>query len=379
MTSLTISLSAVAQSGQAVEAAVQDSAASARSLRVAEALQYLGPFPLFACFLSSVTPAVAAVDESGSPRSDWDEALLDPLRRAALDGEEASLEQPSGLPITGPLVVAPISIRGRHFGALAVGASAGESDSLQGALSLVASRLAAALLLSEELGHGEAQRRDWLASVAETTSIVAHEFNNFLNGMMLHLALMRQDAPKQMAAELDVMKRLASDAASLVKRLQQYNSRRRGPLTPTDLNAAVRRVLDRRPMPASVTALTLDLVEGLPPVQASTSELDRLLDLLLRQAGGAMESRPGPITVRTAAAARKVVLRFEDNGPNIDAEAMAKLFEPFYLARPGTEEPGLALCHTLARRLHANIRAENRPEGGVAFIVEFTPVATPAS
>ena len=44
----------------------------------------------------------------------------------------------------------------------------------------------------------------------------------------------------------------------------------------------------------------------------------------------------------------------------------------------GTPEPGLALVHTLARRLHASIRAENRPGGGVAFILEFTPAA-PAS
>jgi signal transduction histidine kinase len=274
------------------------------------------------------------------------------------------------------LCTAPIVFQDRRYGVLALGTARNGADEVQASLDLVANRLAAQLH-AQDSNHADVERGEWLANVSETTSIVAHEFNNFLNGMMLHLALLKQEAPKSISAELDVMKRLAMDAATLVKRLQEYNGRRRPTLMATDLNDAVRDAIDRMPLPPGVAGINYHLAENLPRVGSGRRELDRLLALLMRQAGASMQAKPGAVIIRTEMAGRKVVLRFEDNGPSLNADALNRIFEPFFTARPGAEEPGLALCHTLARRLHAGIRAENRPEGGVAFILEFTPIVIP--
>jgi signal transduction histidine kinase len=381
MATATVSLAAVAHSGRAVEVAVQSSAAdvSQRAGRVAEALQYLGPFPLFACLLTAGKPRLAVLDDSGSLRHDWEDPLAEILRvwaERADDAKATSTAAPAGLP-PGRLLGAPIVFQGYRYGVLALGVPPGESDGAETSLGLVAAHLAAHLYGAEANGSSEdAERTEWLGNIAETTSLVAHEFNNFLNGIMLHLALMRQEAPQQMSAELDVMKRLATDAAGLVRKLQQFNGRRRPTLAPTDLNEVVREALARSPLPAGIAGINDALADDLPLVQAARGELIRILGLLLRQAAGAMQSKPGPLTLRTESTGRKVVLRFEDSGPPLSPEALPKVFEPFFLARPNAEEPGLALCHTLARRLHANMRAENRPEGGVALILEFTPTAT---
>jgi signal transduction histidine kinase len=373
----TISLSAVAQSGRAVEAVAQSGSADRAQLspRIAEALQYLGPFPLYACLLvGPESPSLSALDESGSPRPDWEPALLKVLRgEAPRNGEP--ITPADGLP-GDYLCVAPVVFQNRRYGALALGSARGGAEEVQASLDLVAQRLAAQLQ-AQDHGQADAERSEWLANVSETASIVAHEFNNYLNGMMLHLALLKQEAPKAMSAELDVMKRLAMDAAALVKRLQEYNGRRRPTLMSTDLNDAVRDALDRIPLPPGVAGINYHLAENLPRVGAARREFGRLLALLMRQAGAAMQAKPGPIIIRTEAAGRKVLLRFEDSGPSLESDVLTRIFEPFFIARRGTEEPGLALCHTLARRLHAGMRAENRPEGGVAFILEFTPAVTP--
>jgi signal transduction histidine kinase len=371
-------LSALLRSGQTLESALRASAAdhSQRPRLLAEALRSLGVFPAYACLLSS--DGIAALDGSGTLHADWGESLrktLESWAQSGADGEPSVLVKPPGLATS--LIGVPLIARGWRFGAVAVGCDSKE-ENVAAVLALFAGKLAAQLALEEQRGGSEEiERQQWLASVSETTSIVAHEFNNFLNGMMLHMALIQQGAAREMTRELDVIKRLATDAANLVKKLQQYNSRQRSPLAPTDLNATIREAFAGREPPPSVTEIDLELAENLPPVQATRRDLGRLLDLLFRQSAAAQDGKPGPIRVCTDGGGRKPILRFEDSGPPIDAESLSRVFEPFFVARPGTPEPGLALCQTLARRLQASVRVENRPEGGVAFILEFAP-STPA-
>src|SRR5262245_8113388 len=98
MASRTVSLSAVVQSGRAA-----DSAASAtgpdQALHVAEALQYLGPFPAYACLLLNPGSLhLAVLDDTGSVRKDWDEDVRDSLRGCSLEddvGATSSLPAPA--------------------------------------------------------------------------------------------------------------------------------------------------------------------------------------------------------------------------------------------------------------------------------------------
>jgi signal transduction histidine kinase len=346
-----------------------------RPEKLAAALGGFRGHALYACLLlQDDQPDVAALDEKGKLQAAWAKSLREPLLQQLEPGANGHAGVPAGLPPMEYLVSVPIRHDQRVYGALAVGAAAADEAVVTSLLQLIAAHLAQALYLEGELGGPEdVERRQWLGFVSETTSIVAHEFNNFLNGIMLHVALLKQEAPQQMIEELDVVKRLATQAANLVKRLQQYNGQRRLPLEPTDLNHAIEDTLARLALPKGVTAVHRELASGLPRIQATRRDLARLLELLFKQAGAAMEARPGPVKILTQPGIRKVELHFADSGPGVEAEVLPRLFEPFFLARPGAEEPGLALCHTLARRLHASLRAENRPQGGLTFVLEFTP------
>jgi signal transduction histidine kinase len=215
------------------------------------------------------------------------------------------------------------------------------------------------------------QRQAWLNNVSELTAIVAHEFNNFLNGILLHIAVLKQAAPKELAAELDVIRTLGNNAAALVKQLQKYNSKYRGSVQAVDLNAVVEEALKARQARQPELRLQLQFEPGLPPVQGKPAELGRLVNLLLDQAVAATAPQAGEIAVQTRRAGNRVLLRVEDQGPSIDEALLPKVFEPFAVIRPGGDEAALAVAHTLARHMHAALRAENRPGGGVAMVVEF--------
>src|SRR5207248_9006593 len=129
-------------------------------------------------------------------------------------------------------------------------------------LDACASRLAAGLAAEAAGDPTERERLAWLGNISELTSIITHEFNNVLNGMLLHIAVIKQEVPPEIVPELDVIRGLGINAAALIKKLQQYNGKRRVALTAVDLNEAVREVLAGHPK----LKLDVELASDLPPV-----------------------------------------------------------------------------------------------------------------
>jgi len=126
----------------------------------------------------------------------------------------------------------------------------------------------------------------------------------------------------------------------------------------------------------------------LPMVLANRGGLQQVLRNLIENA------------VRHAAAARwvgarsKVVpfagkvlveIRIEDLGPGIDSVDLPNLFKPFYRGRNAQAAGirgnglGLHLAHERVKAMGGSIHAENRPEGGAAFVVRLPAAREDAS
>jgi signal transduction histidine kinase len=71
-------------------------------------------------------------------------------------------------------------------------------------------------------------------------------------------------------------------------------------------------------------------------------------------------------------------LRVQDSGPGIPAEALDKVFEPFYSTREGGLGLGLSLCETLAVGMGAHLSAANRTTQGAEFTLHM-PLTSPAA
>jgi signal transduction histidine kinase len=217
--------------------------------------------------------------------------------------------------------------------------------------------------LVEELA-GQAR----LADFGELAGPVAHELNNFLNLVLLHVAVLEPEVPPGLRHELAEIRRQGASAGALVKQLQQ--SPRRPPVwQPVDLNRVVRQVVAAGRLAPGGAAVQLALAPVLPPVLGSVTDVERLVTFLLTNAAAAAAG--GSVHLRTEAAADKVVLRVEDTGPAVAAETLHRLFEPGHAGREGTSSLELAACERLARRLRGRIWGESRAEGGLVVTVEL--------
>jgi C4-dicarboxylate-specific signal transduction histidine kinase len=239
--------------------------------------------------------------------------------------------------------------------------------------------------------------QDWMANLGTLAGPVTHEFNNYLNVILLQVAMLEQELAGKRRGELTVIRQQGKSVAELVRQWQQYRYRQPPALQAVDLNRVVRQVteaLDREPpafgelrirlapaggagppeaeVPGVWVRLALDA--QLPPVSATVADLQRLVRFLVMNAAAAIMSAPGLVTVQTQAADGKVLLRVEDNGPPVEPARLAEFFEPTVALREGANRLELATAKTLAyRRLQGAIQAENRPEGGVAVTVTLRP------
>lgn len=288
----------------------------------------------------------------------------------------------------------------RDHGTLAVALPAGGGDEPRRVLGLLARHLALQLDL-------EAQRREqdglrtavaeqaWSANLGALASPVTHEFNNFLNVVLLQVALLERDSSEKRRGEFQVIRQQGKAIAELVRQWQQYRYRQQPAAQPVEVNGVVREAVEAlsREEPAfgearirlapsagkgkpggSEVWVCLDLAADLPPVLGTYLDLLRLVRFLVANAVAATAVPPGTILIRTEMSEGQVVLRVEDSGPAIDADLLPQVFEPLVAAREGPNRLEMATCKTLAqRRLQGNIHAENRPEGGVAIVVSLKP------
>jgi signal transduction histidine kinase len=103
-----------------------------------------------------------------------------------------------------------------------------------------------------------------------------------------------------------------------------------------------------------------------------------VLNLVVNALRSVPEGQPERHTVRIETRFREgmVVLRVEDDGPGVAADALPHLFDPF--APPRAEragvELGLAVTHQLVARHRGRIDVESS-SGGTTFCVELPPAA----
>src|SRR5262249_28231911 len=92
----------------------------------------------------------------------------------------------------------------------------------------------------------EAQVRElaWSANLGALASPITHELNNFLNVVLLQVAVLEQDLPAKRPGGLTGIRQQGKAVAELVRQWQQYRFRQQSTLQPVDLNEVVRRVAE---------------------------------------------------------------------------------------------------------------------------------------
>jgi two-component system NtrC family sensor kinase len=145
----------------------------------------------------------------------------------------------------------------------------------------------------------------------------------------------------------------------------------------SDLHAAIDDVLEIMAYELRTSDITVvrEFAPNVPGVMADVHQLQQVFVNILSNARQAIEpvQREGKIIIRTRHADGKMTIEFEDNGPGIRPENLARIFDPFFTTKPVGKGTGLglSLCYGIVQEHGGKITARSEPGQGAAFAIEL--------
>ncbi len=305
--------------------------------------------------------------------------------RIALDvGEELVHFRNPHLPHTRSEMALPLAVGAHVIGALTVQSveEAAFSDEDIASLQAMADQLAVAIrnamLLRElEAAHAELVRTKTFEAIATATTEAIHWIGNKALPISVSVARLRSDLDDLAAADPEAVASmredlaLIEDSARVIASVQEHligPAREKAP-RPTMLDDLLLDAVTRLGVPDDVVVCSL--APDLPLGLADTTQLDRALGYVLKNAVEAMEGSERPqimVEVAPAEEPEYVVVRITDSGPGIPEEELDKIWAAFYTTK-GNKHAGLGLSAALQilRQIDGRIVVANAPQGGAVF------------
>lgn len=224
-----------------------------------------------------------------------------------------------------------------------------------------------------ELRESQAQviRAEKMAAVGRLAASVAHEVNNPLQAITLHLQLFAEEGLSQAGdAQLAIVQQELARIAGIVQRLLEFQRPKDGRRSTQEVAVLLDDVLALagKQLQRSGVDVTCEIVAGLTPVMAVGDQLKQVfLNLVLN----AVEAMPGggELTIHGWGSNGLVLVSIADSGKGIAPEDMAQLFEPFFSTKHTGSGLGLAVSQEIITHHGGTITAANQSNGGAIFTI----------
>ncbi len=239
--------------------------------------------------------------------------------------------------------------------------------------------------LEEQVLQGEK-----MEAIGRLAGGVAHDFNNLLTVILGYAELLSQSQldPEALQAHLDPI-RSAADRASLLTN-QLLSLSRKEPQRPTTLNlndVVIAQATMLKPVVGDHIELVTRIDPALGPIKADPAQLEQLFLNLAINAREAMDHH-GTLTLETAnhqiplaaqsptnplAHGSYARLTVSDTGRGLDAEAKARIFEPFFSTKKESTGTGLgmALVYGIVSQSGGHIEVASEPGQGTRVTMWF--------
>jgi PAS domain S-box-containing protein len=230
-----------------------------------------------------------------------------------------------------------------------------------------------------------------LESIGQLAGGVAHDFNNILAAIMMHLSLLHQN-PNLDLETTEAIKDLEAEtkrAANLTRQLLMFSRRSVMQVRAVDVNDVVQNMLKMlRRLLGEHISIKFDSQSNLPAIEADVGMLEQVLMNLAVNARDAM-AKGGHLTIATTLveldveAARLnserrlgkfVCLSVADTGLGMDEAIIKRIFEPFFTTKEIGKGTGLGLptIHGIVKQHLGWIEVQSRIGQGTLFQV-FLP------
>ncbi|MNQ23706.1 Sensor histidine kinase TmoS [compost metagenome] len=220
-----------------------------------------------------------------------------------------------------------------------------------------------------------------LSTLGEMAAGIAHELNQPLTAILAHTRaaerLLDDDEERPavrhaLLASAEQAKR-AADIISRMRALVQPSSPAlREALDPDALVASLRFLREPELARQGIRLSWHNASPGARPLGDRVA-LEQILHNLVQNAADALAGAGGNrhISLEGRAVDSDYLFSVSDTGPGIPADAMPRLFAPFYTTRAQGMGLGLALCDTLAGSMDGRIAARNLSPAGACFTVSL--------
>src|SRR5262245_3395520 len=236
--------------------------------------------------------------------------------------------------------------------------------------------LARAVAIERSLAHAEK-----LAAVGELAARIAHEIRNPVTAARsLAQQLAREPgAPfgDELGVILEELERVERQVASLLRFARREEFR----FAPVDLGDLVRGTVAS--LRARLDAQSVDVALDLEPGVVARADADKVRQLVLNLLENALDALAAvkgsrQIDVAVAGVNGHAALVVEDNGPGVPADALPRLFEPFFSLKPHGTGLGLAIAKRTVDAHGGRLAATPNQHGGLRIDVELPLAGAPA-
>jgi PAS domain S-box-containing protein len=239
--------------------------------------------------------------------------------------------------------------------------------------------------LEEQLRHSQK-----MEALGQLAGGVSHDFTNLLTAILgyCELALSDLQPDDPLRHDLEEIRSAGERAASLTRQLLAFAHREVLQPQIVDVNALVRQLerLVRRLLSAQIELVTT-LEPNVSRVKVDPASIEQVLVNLTVHARDGMPGG-GRVTIETANVSINgsdgsdgsvppgsyVLIAVRDTGDGMDAEARARVFEPFFTqGDQGKGSLGLATVYATVRQNGGHIEVESEPGAGTSFKILLPP------
>ena len=228
--------------------------------------------------------------------------------------------------------------------------------------------------------HGRLLNVSRMATIGEMAAGVAHELNqpltaiaNYAHACERLLARPGTD-PNDLREALRQIAAQTTRAADILRRLRALARSHQGEHVPVHVNALVEELYELMRTDASLhgVELTLDLAPGLPEVTVDAGQIQQVILNFLRNSLEALATQPPArpaVAISTLPAGGGVELTVCDNGPGLSADAVKRVFDPFFSTKENGTGLGLAISSSIARAHGGNVGYRPNSPSGACFYI----------